>query len=44
MLESCEPDMFAHKATTFRLFGLDVGDWSTLLLGLALLGLLIALF
>ena len=35
--------MFLRKTTTVRPFGLDAGDWSILLLGLALAGLILAL-
>jgi hypothetical protein len=35
--------MPARVTTARRLFGLDGGDWSILLLGLALAGLLLAL-
>jgi hypothetical protein len=35
--------MFARKTAEGRLFGLDVGDWSMFLLGIALLGLLLVL-
>jgi hypothetical protein len=33
--------MFARRTATGRLFGLDAGDWSMLLLGLALAGVLL---
>ena len=35
--------MFARKTAEGRLFGLDVGDWSMFLIGVALLGLLLVL-
>jgi hypothetical protein len=35
--------MLARKTAEGRLFGLDAGDWSMLLVGLALLGLLLLL-
>ena len=35
--------MFARKTAEGRLFGLDVGDWSMSLIGVALLGLLLVL-
>ncbi len=35
--------MFLRKTTAVRVFGLDAGDWSILLLGLALTGLMLAL-
>ncbi len=35
--------MFARKIVEGRFFGLDVGDWSMFLLGLAFLGLLLVL-
>jgi hypothetical protein len=33
-------DLFLRAAVSRRLFGLDVGDWSMLLGGIALIGLL----
>jgi hypothetical protein len=35
--------MFGHKPATGRLFGLDVGDWSMLFVGLALAGVLVVI-
>jgi len=35
--------MLLRKLTMGRFFGLDVGDWSILLLGLALTGLVLTL-
>jgi hypothetical protein len=35
--------MIARKTIVHRLFGLDAGDWSMLLLGLALASLLVVL-
>jgi hypothetical protein len=35
--------MFVYRTTAGRLFGLDTGDWSMLLVGLALTGFLIVL-
>jgi hypothetical protein len=35
--------MFTRKTKAGRLFGLDAGDWSTLLVGLTLASLLILL-
>jgi len=35
--------MFGHMTTAGRLFGLNVGDWSVLLFGLALASLLVGL-
>jgi hypothetical protein len=39
-----EGKIFAEKAVAGRLLGLETGDWSTLLIGVALLGLLLVLF
>jgi hypothetical protein len=41
--KNCEDNLFARKTTAGRLFDLDAGDWSMLLLGLALAGLLVML-
>jgi hypothetical protein len=41
--KNCEDHLFARKTTAGQLFGLDAGDWSMLLLGLALAGLLVML-
>jgi hypothetical protein len=38
-----ESGVFARKTTAGRLFGLDAGDWSMLLLGFALAGSLVVL-
>jgi hypothetical protein len=35
--------MFARRRAAGRFFGLDAGDWSILLAGLALMGFLVAL-
>jgi hypothetical protein len=35
--------MFAPKMMPTRIFGLNAGDWSMLLLGIGLLGLLLVL-
>ena len=43
LLEKCESDMFASRWAAVRLFGLDAGDWSVLLVGLALTGFLVVL-
>jgi hypothetical protein len=43
LFENGESDMFARKMTASRFFGLDAGDWSMLLLGLALASLLVVL-
>ena len=43
LLKRIETDMFARKATFFRLLGLDTLDWLLLLLGVALAGVLVVL-
>jgi hypothetical protein len=43
LLENGDTDMIARKTTASRFFGLDAGDWSVLLLGLALASLLVVL-
>jgi len=43
LLKKIETDMFARRATVGRLLGLDALDWSLLLLGLALTGVLVVL-
>ena len=40
MLKKIETDMSARKTTLGRLLGLDILDWSMLLLGLALVVLI----
>jgi hypothetical protein len=35
--------MFTHKTAVGRLFGLDAGDWSMLLVGLAFAGMLVVI-
>jgi hypothetical protein len=41
--KNCENNVFARKMTAGQLFCLDAGDWSMLLLGVALAGLLVVL-
>jgi hypothetical protein len=43
LLKKIETDMFARKTTVGRLLGLDILDWSMLLLGLALACVLVVL-
>jgi hypothetical protein len=43
LLKKIEIDMFARKTAAGRLFGLDAGDWSMLLVGLALACVLVVL-
>jgi hypothetical protein len=43
LLKKIETDMFARKTTVGRLLGLDILDWSMLLLGLALAWVLVVL-
>ena len=43
MLTKIETDMFARKTAVGRLFGLDAGDWSMILVGLALACVLVVL-
>jgi len=43
LLKKIETDMFMRKTNVSRLLGLDVLDWSMLLLGLALACMLLVL-
>jgi hypothetical protein len=44
LAENCEAPLLSRRNAAIRIFGLDAGDWSMLLLGIALAGVLLMFF